>query len=61
MFQTIQSMGYLIFQISHFKYLESLKVHLQIIQSKKVENFVRLNRKGILLDFFTLSEGSILV
>ncbi len=54
-------MGYLIFQRPHFKYLESLKVYLQIIQSKKVENFIRLNRKGILLNFFTLSKGSILV
>ena len=54
-------MGYLIFQISHFKYLEFLKVDLQIIQSKKVENFIRLNRKGILLNFFTLSKGIILV
>ena len=54
-------MRYLIFQISHFKYLEFLKVDLQIIQSKIVENFIRLNRKGILLNFFTLSKGSILV
>jgi len=54
-------MRYLIFQITHFKYLEFLKVALQIIQGKEVENFIRLNRKGILLNFFTLSKGSILV
>ena len=42
--------------------LKHLKVDIQIIQRvKEVENFIRLNCKGILLNFFTLSKGIILV